>query len=152
MREARMGGIGSAGLEQLGSLRAGLRRSARTLMRSPLVTTTAVLILAVGIGSSTGFYALIDQVILRAMPFADPDRVLQVELRAGPGASTSTLLSPGLALQWADQVASAEAVAAIGRETAALGTDDVPMRVRGVATTASFFDVIVIRVASQARQ
>lgn len=141
MRDARVGGIGRAGLEQMGSVGGGFRRSLRTLARTPLVTLTTIVILAIGIGATTGFYALIDQVILRSMPFADPERVMQIEVKAGPDGSPSTILSPGLVLRWNDLVDGAEAVAAIGRETAALGTDNVPIRVRGFSTTASFFDV-----------
>src|SRR5262245_13834258 len=45
-----------------------LRLSARSFLRSPSFTATAVLSLALGIGATTALYSLIDQVVLRALP------------------------------------------------------------------------------------
>ena len=67
-----------------------LQFSLRTLRRSPLFSTVAVLSLALGIGANTAIFSLLDQVTLRALPVADPQRlvVLHTEYRA-PGSATS---------------------------------------------------------------
>src|SRR4030095_9680 len=52
-----------------------LRFSARSFLRSPSFTATAVLTLAVGIGATTALYSLIDQIVLRALPVDHPDRL-----------------------------------------------------------------------------
>ena len=64
--------------------------SLRTLRRSPLFTTVAVLSLALGIGANTAIFSLLDQVTLRSLPVADPERlvVLHADYNA-PGTSTS---------------------------------------------------------------
>jgi len=64
--------------------------SLRTLRRSPLFSTVAVLSLALGIGANTAIFSLLDQVTLRALPVAGPERlvVLHTEYRA-PGSATS---------------------------------------------------------------
>src|ERR1051326_2151858 len=49
-----------------------LRFSARSILRSPSFTATAVLSLALGIGATTALYSLIDQVVLRALPVDTP--------------------------------------------------------------------------------
>ena len=64
--------------------------SLRTLRRSPLFTTVAVLSLALGIGANTAIFSLLDQVMLRSLPVKDPHRlvVLHTEYNAS-GSSTS---------------------------------------------------------------
>jgi predicted permease len=53
-----------------------LRYSARSIFRSLSLTATAVLTLALGIGATTALYSLIDQVVLRALPVDDPERLV----------------------------------------------------------------------------
>src|ERR1700722_13974976 len=49
-----------------------LRFALRTLVRSPLFTTVAVLSLALGIGANTSIFSLLDQVLYRSLPVRDP--------------------------------------------------------------------------------
>jgi len=53
-----------------------LRFSARSILRSPSITATAVLSLALGIGATTALYSLIDQIVLRALPVDHPERLV----------------------------------------------------------------------------
>jgi predicted permease len=53
-----------------------LRFSARSVLRSPSLTATAVLSLALGIGATTALYSLIDQIVLRALPVDHPERLV----------------------------------------------------------------------------
>ncbi len=53
-----------------------LRHSARSIVRSPSLTSAAVLTLALGIGATTALYSLIDQVVLRALPVDHPERLV----------------------------------------------------------------------------
>src|SRR3989441_4109814 len=56
-----------------------LRFSARSFLRSPSFTATAVLSLALGIGATTALYSLIDQVVLRALPVDHPERLFLID-------------------------------------------------------------------------
>lgn len=56
-----------------------LRFSARSFLRSPSFTATAVLSLALGIGATTALYSLIDQVVLRALPVNHPERLVLID-------------------------------------------------------------------------
>ena len=53
-----------------------LRFSARSFLRSPSFTATAVLSFALGIGATTAIYSLVDQVVLHALPVRDPERLV----------------------------------------------------------------------------
>src|SRR5688572_29130247 len=65
-----------------------LRFSARSFLRSPSFTATAVLSLALGIGATTAIYSLVDQVILHALPIRDPERLVLVDWK-GDGVSVN---------------------------------------------------------------
>ncbi|MDE3165013.1 MAG: ABC transporter permease, partial [Acidobacteriota bacterium] len=55
-----------------------VRFALRTLRRSPLFTTVAVLSLALGIGANTAIFTLLDQLILRLLPVRDPAQLVMI--------------------------------------------------------------------------
>src|ERR1700751_5261025 len=58
--------------------------SFRLLLKSPGFTTTAILILGFGIGANTAIFSLIDTVLLRSLPYPQPDRLITVTLASSP--------------------------------------------------------------------
>ena len=56
-----------------------LRFAARSLFRNPAFTATAVLSLALGIGATTAIYSLLDQVVRRALPVQEPERLVLID-------------------------------------------------------------------------
>ena len=59
-----------------------MRFALRMLRKTPGVTAVAVLSLALGIGANTAIFSLIDAVMLRALPVARPDELLQVRIHS----------------------------------------------------------------------
>src|SRR5260370_7453523 len=65
------------------NLWADLRYALRSLRRSPLFATVAILSMALGIGANTAIFTLIDQILLRQLPVSDPDQLVMLYQR-GP--------------------------------------------------------------------
>src|SRR5215212_6733863 len=55
-----------------------LRYAARIIGRSPAFALIAVITLALGIGANTAIFSTVDSVLVRALPFADPNRLVMV--------------------------------------------------------------------------
>jgi predicted permease len=63
------------GLAQIGR---DIRHTMRQLGNTPAFTTTAILMLALGIGATTAIFSIVEGVLLRPLPFADPGRLVVV--------------------------------------------------------------------------
>src|SRR6267378_3726234 len=55
-----------------------LRYSVRMLLKSPAFTAVAVLSIALGIGANTAVFSVINTVLLKSLPFKDPDTLMLV--------------------------------------------------------------------------
>src|ERR1700683_4881023 len=66
-----------------------LRFAFRQLRKAPGVSLTVVLTLALGIGATTAMFSLIEGILLRPLPFKDPDRLVLVGDHLGTSPSIS---------------------------------------------------------------
>jgi putative ABC transport system permease protein len=87
----------------LDELAQDVRFGARTLVRNPAFAATAILTLALATGATTAIFSVVNGVVLRPLPFPDPDRLVQVygrnwrEDRGGaPDPVTGPVASPEL--------------------------------------------------------
>jgi putative ABC transport system permease protein len=65
-------------IRTLESMRQDIRYATRSLFRTPTLTVTALLIMALGIGATTAMFSVANAVLFRPLPFADPERLVQI--------------------------------------------------------------------------
>ena len=117
-----------------------LRLVVRSLLKAPGFTAAAVATLALGVAFTTAMFAVVDGVLLRPLPFRDPERVVLLQ-----DVNKKTQAVDELSiLNLNDIRASARSIdsAAIWLlESRAIADGDVPERVRGLRVTPSIFRV-----------
>jgi putative ABC transport system permease protein len=59
-----------------------LRYAARSFCRTPILTASAILAVALGVGSATAVFSVVDRILFRDLPFADADRLVSVGMTA----------------------------------------------------------------------
>ena len=77
-----------------------LRLAWRSLRRSPTFTITTILTLAIGIGGSTALFSIVDAVLLRPLPFHDPERLVRL-WESNPAAGKEQFEGQRARWQWA---------------------------------------------------
>jgi predicted permease len=121
-----------------------IRYAARSLRRSAGFTTLAIVVLAVGIGTTSSIFSLIDSTLIRALPFADPDRL--VMLWEHPPGYARNRVSPLNFLDWSEQSQAFESMTAVVSAGRVLtGTSGAAERIPAQSVSTAFFDVLGIR-------
>jgi predicted permease len=130
------------------------RLAVRTLRASPMFTLTAVLSLAIGIGSTAVIFSLADTYLIRPWPgIADPDRLVEVGRidMVGPGPDTSDGFSTFSYPNFQDYVARQSvfqsfAASRIG-DAVGLGDGTRASRVSGAYVTTNYFSTLGTPIA-----
>jgi putative ABC transport system permease protein len=131
--------------EQLAALRQDLRHAWRTWRRTPVLGLAAVLTLAFGVGANTAIFSVVHGVLLRPLPYPEPDRLVEVfedNTRAGGGPFFRVSL-PNYS-SWVEHAQGFQALAAFNGRDFTFTEHGDPERILGSAVTASLFDVLGI--------
>jgi len=112
----------------------------RVLTRAPGFTLTAVLALALGIGATTAIFSLVNGVLLRPLPYAEPDRLVMVwQDFTGRGGPIDEWASPGVLRDWRDDSSFSSVAGVTGWRTSASFDGTVPDALMGEQVTHDYF-------------
>jgi putative ABC transport system permease protein len=130
---------------QMESFIQDLRFGARMLLMKPGFTLIAVITLALGIGANTAIFSVMNAVLLRSLPYHDPDRLVMLSYYR------ATLLSDYATgaefLEWRAQAKAFEQLAACRFDTVDLTGNDEPERLEVSYASADLFTTLGVTPA-----
>jgi predicted permease len=131
----------------MNALISDLRFAVRVLLKSPGFAVVAVLCLAIGIGANTTIFSVVNAVLLRPFPFADPDRIVAVhEIQPKNDIDRAGLSYLDYRDLGEQSTSFAQTAAYTGRSITFSGSDE-PERVVGEAVSASLFPLLGVKPA-----
>jgi putative ABC transport system permease protein len=119
-----------------------LRYAVRSLLKSPAFTIAAVLCLALAIGANTAIFSVIDSVLLRPLPFAQPERLVALWERNVKLSADRNSIAPANYLDWKARTRVFEQSAVYYKYRLALTGLGDPVEVPVEVTTASFLPLL----------
>jgi putative ABC transport system permease protein len=125
-----------------------LRYAARMMLRQPGFTLVAILTLALGIGANSAIFSVVNAVILRPLPFPQPEQLVmlwEVKTEQVVGQSFKGTVSYSNFKDWSSQNDSFVELAAYQQAGFSLQGKEAPERVTGATVTANFFDTVGVK-------
>jgi putative ABC transport system permease protein len=121
----------------------------RTWRQRPAAVAAAILALALGIGATTTVFSIVSGLLLKPLPYAEPERLVMVwrdaRARGGPAREW---VSPGHVVDWQERGAAFDHVAAIRGWAPNLTGGGEPERLRGAAVSSAYFDILGVEAAT----
>ena len=131
--------------EWLGEFRQDVRYALRQLRASPGFTLVAVLTLAVGLGAVTTIFGIANAVLLRPLPFSEPQRLVTAASTTPVGEDFA--VSEADYLDWTQRTRLLDGMAAYTGRSPTLRRDGGPERLVGAGASYSLFTVMGVRPA-----
>jgi putative ABC transport system permease protein len=122
---------------------ADARYGFRALRRNPVLATTAILTLALGIGANTAIFSVVNAVLLRPLPFPAPDRLMKLSEDNAEKGWVRNSAAPANYFDWAERVSAFQHTAAYtpGGHTTLTGVGPAVM-LHDANVTGNFFTVL----------
>jgi ABC-type antimicrobial peptide transport system permease subunit len=124
-----------------------LRYGARSLIKNPFFTLIAVLTLALGIGANTAIFSIVNAVLLRPLPYREPEKLMTIwtaRPQQGQGQFRTSL--PNFK-DWREQSRVFGGMAAYGFNRYNLTGGGEPEQIRGAQVSEDFFNVMGVQAA-----
>jgi putative ABC transport system permease protein len=116
----------------------------RLLARRPGFAAVALITLALGIGAPTAIFSVVNAVLIKPLPYPQPERVVRFRLESetpvGPFAFDA--LPVGQAIVWSQQSRTLSALAIFNDRALTLTTADGPFRLAGISATPNLFELL----------
>jgi predicted permease len=126
-----------------------LRYNLRTLRKRPGFMVVAVLMLALGIGANTAIFSVVNAVLLRSLPYRDPDRLVMLRYNYPQvkGFDSPSVYKLEEFLEWREQAKAFEQIAAYQPNTADLTGSGEPERLAAGYISANLFATLGVAPA-----
>jgi putative ABC transport system permease protein len=119
-----------------------MRLALRRLVRDPLFSIVAITTLAIGIGANSAIFTLVNGVLIRPLPYAEPDEL--VEIHAVIDGNHADVFSSGAYFAMRDHAATFDGVGVYAGTAGTFTGEGEPERIDGAAISANYFDVVGI--------
>src|SRR5687767_11102251 len=120
------------------TLRNDIMHAWRMFRENKLFTVTALAALTIGIGVNIAIFSVVNAVLLKPVPFPDPDTLVQL-VNANDGVAQGGASSPAKYMHWRAQTDVLEDVAAVRNIEMNLEQGDVPEAIAVAQTSAEYF-------------
>jgi predicted permease len=118
-----------------------LRYGARLLRRSPAFSIVAMLTLALGIGANTAIFTVVNAVLLRPLPFSEPDRLVRL-FESSPAGNHRNVVNPLNFMNWRERTRSFQQMAAMHGWDANITGEGEPLAADGMRVSPDFFSIL----------
>ena len=122
-----------------------LRYALRALRRSPAFTLIAISVLAIGVGATSAIFSFVDGVLLRPLPYREPDRI--VFLWERPPGGSRNVISTLTYLDWQQQNQVFESISAGTSASMTMAANGEVSQVRASRVSAGYFRVYGVATA-----
>ena len=127
------------------SLLRDLKFSARSLLKRPALTFIAIVTLAIGIGANSAIFSTINALLLKPLPFPDPERIVALWDKVPSRGVERNEVAVANYLDWRAQNKSFEQLGIYRWWSTNLTGSDSPERVQGFAVTPNFLEVVGVK-------
>jgi putative ABC transport system permease protein len=122
-----------------------LRYALRQLRRNPRFTAVVVLVLALGIGANTGIFSVVNDVLLKPLPYKEPDRLVMVWEQNPRRGWFENIVSAANFLDWTKQNHVFTDIAAFEVNSFNLTGDNKPEQLSGERVTTNLLSVLGVQ-------
>jgi putative ABC transport system permease protein len=130
------------GIRWMGDLWQDLRYGARMLIKNPGFTLIAVISLGLSIGANTAIFSVVNTLLLKALPYHDPDRIILVWGVDNQGVRDRGQVSATDVADWRSQNSVFEEITTYGNWSATLLSGGEPERINGVQVGDGYFSAL----------
>src|SRR5882724_5945470 len=133
------------GKPTMDSLLRDLKFSARSLLKRPALTFIAIVTLAIGIGANSAIFSTINALLLKPLPFPDPERIVALWDKVPSRGVERNEVAVANYLDWRAQNKSFEQLGIYRWWSTNLTGADSPERVQGFQVTTNFLDIVGVK-------